>query len=57
MLLIEDLRLLEEVVAFILFTSYILVNKAGLKRKWWVWTLSILAILVAVNMVKERWPL
>ncbi|MEJ7589359.1 MAG: HupE/UreJ family protein [Ferruginibacter sp.] len=44
------------VVAFILFISYLLVNKAGLKRRWWVWSLSALAILLAFNMVVGRWP-
>ena len=44
------------VVAFILLTSYILVNKVGVKRKWWVAALSITAILFAVLMVKNRWP-
>jgi len=45
------------VVTFILFISYILVNKLNLNRKWWVWSLSVIAILAGVIMVKERWPL
>ena len=45
------------VVAFILFISYILVNKIGLNRRWWVWSLSAVAILIAINMVTQRWPL
>jgi HupE / UreJ protein len=45
------------IVAFILFISYILVNKAQLNRKWWVWALSALTILIASIMVAERWPL
>lgn len=45
------------VVAIILLISWLLVNKAGLSRKWWVWALSDVALLIALNMVKERWPL
>lgn len=45
------------VVTFILFISYILVNKLNLKRKWWVWSLSAIAILSGLIMVKERWLL
>jgi len=45
------------VVSFILFISYILVNILNLKRNWWVWSLSSIAILAGVIMVKERWPL
>lgn len=44
------------VVSFILFVSYVLVNKLKLNRKWWVWALSAMAMLVALNMVVERWP-
>ncbi len=42
------------VVLAILFGSFILVNKAGIKRKWWVWVLSIFAIVMATKMVWER---
>jgi uncharacterized membrane protein YbhN (UPF0104 family) len=45
------------VVTFILFASYLLVNKLNLNRKWWVWSLSAIAILFGLVMVKERWPL
>jgi hypothetical protein len=44
------------VVFVILFTSYILVNRVRLHRKWWVGVLSVFAISIAVNMVIERWP-
>ncbi|MCW3090619.1 MAG: HupE / UreJ protein, partial [Ferruginibacter sp.] len=44
------------VVALILAIGYLLVNRAGLKRKWWVWTLSASAMIIAVNMAIERWP-
>jgi len=45
------------VVTLILFISYILVNKLNLNRKWWVWSLSAIAILSGLIMVKDRWPL
>jgi hypothetical protein len=43
-------------VSFILFISYIVVDRAGLARKWWVWTLSGFALLIAMNMAVTRWP-
>lgn len=44
------------VVAFLLTTGYLLVNKARLNRKWWVWCLSTFTIIIALNMVIDRWP-
>lgn len=44
------------VVAFILSISFLLVNKLKLNRKWWVGGLSGIAILIALNMVIDRWP-
>lgn len=44
------------VVIIILLMSYLLVNKLKIPRKWWVWTLSIIAIIISVNMLIERWP-
>lgn len=44
------------VVTGILCLSYLLVNKAGLKRKWWVWGLSIIALIIAFKMAWERFP-
>ena len=44
------------VVVFILSISFLLVNKLKLNRKWWVWALSGIAILIALNMVIDRWP-
>ena len=44
------------VVAFILLISYLLVDKARLKRTWWVWALSTFSILIAINMLIDRWP-
>ena len=45
------------IVALLLFVSYLVVNRAGLRRKWWVWSLSAIAVLIALNMAKNRWPL
>ena len=45
------------IVALLLFVSYLVVSRAGLKRKWWVWALSGIALVVALGMAKNRWPL
>lgn len=44
------------VVFCILLFSFLVVSKAGLKRKWWVWSLSLAALSVAVKMAVERIP-
>ncbi len=44
------------IVAFILSISFVLVSKLNLNRKWWVWSLSAFAILIALNMAVNRWP-
>lgn len=44
------------IVSIILLTSFIVVTKAGLHRKWWIWLLSSIAILFALSMVQQRWP-
>ena len=44
------------VVTGILFVSFLLVDKAGFKRKWWVWSLSIIALSIAFKMAWERFP-
>jgi len=44
------------VVSGILVLSFLVVNKAGFIRKWWVWSLSVVALSVAVKMVWERFP-
>lgn len=44
------------VVAAILILSYLVVNRAGLNRKWWVWALSIVALSIAFKMAWERLP-
>ena len=44
------------VVSAILIVSFLLVNKAGLKRKWWVWALSLVALSIGIKMAWERFP-
>lgn len=44
------------VVTGILCLSYLLVNKAGFKRKWWVWGVSIIALSIAFKMAWDRFP-
>ena len=44
------------VVTFILSISFLLINKLKLNRKWWVWALSGIAMLIALNMMVGRWP-
>ena len=44
-------------VAIILLTGFVLVDRLKLKRKWWVWALSGYALVVALNMAVHRWPL
>lgn len=43
------------VVTGILLLSYIIVNKAGLPRKWWVAALSLISIIMAFKMLYDRW--
>ncbi|HSN60659.1 MAG TPA: HupE/UreJ family protein [Ferruginibacter sp.] len=45
------------VVTLILLVSWLLVNKAGLPRKWWVWGLSAIALIISANICIHRWPL
>ena len=42
------------VVALILVVSFLMVNTAGLKRKWWVWSLSIVALVIATKIAWDR---
>ena len=44
------------VVTGILVLSFLVVNKARFNRKWWVWTLSVVALVKASIMVWERFP-
>lgn len=45
------------VVGLILLVSYFVVNRLKLKRKWWVWGLSAIALCVAGYITIQRWPL
>ena len=45
------------VVAGILLLSFMVVNKAGLKQKWWVRILSMTALIIALKIAWERLPL
>ncbi|HMU11093.1 MAG TPA: HupE/UreJ family protein [Ferruginibacter sp.] len=44
------------VVAGILLLSYVVVNVAGLKRKWWVWGLSVIALVKGISIAWEHNP-
>jgi hypothetical protein len=44
------------VVACILILSFVIVNKAGLKRNWWVLGLSVFALIFASKMIWDRFP-
>ena len=44
------------VVTGILCLSYLLVNKAGFRRKWWVLSLSMIALSIAFKMALDRFP-
>ena len=43
-------------VALILLSAYLVINIAGLKRTWWIYTLSTITILWAVKFAVERIP-
>ena len=43
-------------VTIILLSAYLVINIAGLKRIWWVYTLSTVTILWAVKFAVERIP-
>ena len=45
------------VVSMVLLTCYCWVNKIGLNRRWWIGALSGFAIIIALEMAVERWPL
>ena len=45
------------VVGFILLLSYLMVNRFKLRRKWWVWSLSLIALCISGYICTERWPL
>ena len=44
------------IVSIILLLSFLLVNKIGLQRKWWIRSLSAISILFALFMAQARWP-
>ena len=44
------------VVGLILLMSYLVVNKLKLTRKWWVWGLSLIALVVSGYICIGRWP-
>ncbi|MEX1202424.1 MAG: HupE/UreJ family protein [Ferruginibacter sp.] len=44
-------------VSIILLLSYLIVNKAGLQRKWWMWMWSSIALIISCIFCIQRWPL
>ena len=44
------------IVSFILLLSYLIVNKIGFQIKWWILSLSAIAILFGLFMAQARWP-
>lgn len=44
------------VVIIILLTNFLLISKLKLNQKWWVWSLSVFTLLIAVSMIVDRWP-
>ena len=42
------------VVIGILLASYLVINKAGLPRKWWVWSLSAISLIIASKMAWDN---
>ncbi len=45
------------VVGLVLLISYLVVNTLHLRRKWWVWTLSLISLVIAGYICIQRWPL
>ena len=44
------------IVSFILLLNFLLIHKIGLQKKWWIRSLSVIAILFALFMAITRWP-
>ena len=44
------------VVTAVLLISFLLVNTLGFKRQWWVWIISLVALVIAFKMAWERFP-
>ncbi len=43
-------------VTAILLISYLLVDKIGIKRKWWILALSLPSLIIAIKLAWERFP-
>jgi len=44
------------IVGLILLANYLLVTRAAINRRWWIWILSAVTGAVALKMAIERWP-
>lgn len=44
------------IVAIILLLSFLFVNKLAVSRKWWVWSLSAIALTWSVLLCIQNWP-
>jgi hypothetical protein len=44
------------VVGIIVGLSFFFVNLSGLKRKWWVWSLSAIALASSLFLCIQNWP-
>jgi hypothetical protein len=44
------------VVGLVLLLSFLFVNTLKLRRKWWVWGLSVPALCIAGYICIQRWP-
>lgn len=44
------------VVAAVLLMSFFAVSLAKLNRKWWVWGISVVALIIAFKMAWDRFP-
>ncbi len=45
------------VVAAILLVSYFVIDIGGLKRKWWIWSLSVASLLIATKIALDKFLL
>lgn len=43
-------------VSFILALNYVVLSFAGMKRRWWIWFISAVVFLLALNMIFQRFP-
>jgi hypothetical protein len=44
-------------VSVLILVGYLVIQKIGFKQKWWIWALSGISIIIAINMAADRWPL